>query len=442
MRAIGYFLLFLTRVNLILPVVMLFEKVLINHAQKKIQNKKIYTILALSPYRFRGDLEILENTGEFKILRLPFKWQARIFSIFYGKTFKCSSQEFFNMRKKSGPHRNKVRYRRFLFSFLKVLYARNSIDCVIGAAIHYKHDVDWGAMSDKINVPYIVLHRENLMASKVMLDYFLAYAKRLTGFEGRHIIVQNEIARQALIDVEYVESANVSALGCLRMDGFINKIRSLKYTNSNRIVLFSFLPGLAMFVEHEKSYDHWPSNRNDGWYNFYENVHLAVSEIAVENPDVDVVIKTKWGGEWPASIFKLLAESGIQYDEHKNLHIVSEGDAQELILNSQVVSGFGTTTLLEAAIANRHVVMPIFDEPAMPKFKDAIFFKDKLELFDVTKSKEEYKVMLLNKLHGSRVSKELSAERASYFEYLVSSITADATPKYASKIIHCIETRV
>jgi len=41
------------------------------------------TILALTPYRFRGDLNVLSDSRQFRVLELPFEWQVKLLGVFW-----------------------------------------------------------------------------------------------------------------------------------------------------------------------------------------------------------------------------------------------------------------------------------------------------------------------------------------------------------------------
>ena len=42
-------------------------------------------LLALSPNRFRSDLEILNGTGKFQIFEMPEYWQYAVLNLYYGQ---------------------------------------------------------------------------------------------------------------------------------------------------------------------------------------------------------------------------------------------------------------------------------------------------------------------------------------------------------------------
>ena len=51
-------------------------------------------------------------------------------------------------------------------------------------------------------------------------------------------------------------------------------------------------------------------------------------------------------------------------------------NAQKLILESDVVTGFCSTALLEAAIAGKAIVYPLFDEASNERYSDFLCFSE------------------------------------------------------------------
>jgi len=157
-------------------------------------------------------------------------------------------------------------------------------------------------------------------------------------------------------------------------------------------------------------------------------------ELSLRYQDVDFIIKIKWEGEWHTYINRLLSKQGYSSETSRNLFISSKLDPQKLIINSHVVTGVGSTALLEAAIAKKQVVIPIFDELSLTKYKDMIFFNDQLSMFNVANSKIEFVDSIETLLQRENVDQQVIAERNSYFEKMVSSLEGNASKQYANKI--------
>ena len=69
--------------GIIWPFVFIYRKVIKEVRPKtgKVSSDKL-TLLALNSFRFRGDLEILADSREFRVLKIHLRWQARIQSLF------------------------------------------------------------------------------------------------------------------------------------------------------------------------------------------------------------------------------------------------------------------------------------------------------------------------------------------------------------------------
>ena len=94
------------------------------------------------------------------------------------------------------------------------------------------------------------------------------------------------------------------------------------------------------------------------------STHVAVVRFALRNPWVPVMIKPKWFYRWKEHLLLILNEAGISLEDVPNLQICEDIDAQAQIKRSRVIVGYGSTTLLEAAIVGKPVIVPEFGEIA------------------------------------------------------------------------------
>ena len=425
-----------------------FKNLIVSIFARKIEfeennNGRKYNILALNPSRFRGDLEVFESSKEFKVFKIPFRLQALIFAFFFGKDIDCTNEVFFDTEQNSKFAKERKRYRDFLKIFLPGLYKCHNIHFVIGAAIHYRHDFDWGYVSNELLTPYIVLHRENLLASESMISHFKGYIKYLNRFPGTKIIVQNNIVKELIIKSKYAGDDQVTACGNLRMDNFLRKIREDDPSKvNNRVTFFSFLPGFFVFNDPKESIEHWPEDKSRGWYKLFENIHVLIASIARNNPDIDFVIKTKWEKNWINVIKELLYKNGLDVNKIKNLTITANVNPQDLILRSDVVCGFGSTALLEAAVAKKHVIIPMFDEPSLKKNRKYLLFPNQLDLFTIIKDKNKIEQEILRCVANPKVKSSLISKRIDLFEEMVSNTNGDSFERYKHAILESLERTV
>lgn len=402
-------------------------------------NGNLPTLFALTPERFRGDLKALAGTGEFRVLQVPFAWQARLVNLFY--PLAMSRKLLLQPQAQEKTARMQKRYRRFLRAFLPALYRRLGVDCVVGATIHYVHDRDWGAVSEDIGAPYVVLQRENLFTNKGHFRRFSKLAGDLGKFEGSHVIVHNEVARDALTRSGFVVPEKISTLGCLRMDAFVRAVKSHKNSpdpNRRKRVLFvSFAPGSGL----SGLCSLWPKDRSFGLVKLFEHTHQAFGELVRDHPEIDFVIKPKFGAHWITEIERVLRAHGIAPEAHGNLSMLPDADVQALVLDSDVVCGYGSGVLLEAAIAAKPIIIPYYDEALRSEFSDYIQFKDHFRLFDIAHSPAEFKSLVLERLRDPAIGEACLREREALFEYYVSSLTADAVEKYTDLLKRIINEK-
>jgi hypothetical protein len=380
------------------------------------------TALALSPDQFRGDLEALAARPEMRVLRMPLRWQTRLLYSFYEVGTK--SPQVHRPPHGSKAARSQAAYRKFLRVFLPRFYRRLGIDIVIGANIKYREDFDWGAISQQLGKPYVVLHRENMPITSGISSLVTKRYRKLGRFQGSCIIVHNAVTRQTFVDADYVEPERIFDLGCLRMDGFLRRIGSPRVRRSRPLVtLFSF------------------SSVNEdifgagGYYPVFRDTHGAIALLAKQHPEIDVVIKPKPSmfnnPRWRCALSEALRHWGLNPDAPPaNLSVVPTRDAQQLILESSVVVALNSTVLLEAAIAGLPVIMPYFKDLREGPQGQGVMFREYTDLFDVPDRGEDLKQAVMERLRHPEIGDDVMNKRRELFAALISSLDGDATSRY------------
>jgi hypothetical protein len=421
------------------PLVYIYSKAIEEVQPKtgKVDNDKP-TILALNSDRFRGDLEILANSNKFRLLRLPFDWQCYILALFNVSEvmIKYGSDVYFNPRDNKKLIRKQYKSRKLLKIFLSSLYTRLKVDCVIGAAVHYRHDFDLGLVSNEIGTPYIVLQKESAFLSSYKgSKWYSELLKQWNGFKGRHIIVGNEIARDTFVDSGYIASKNISALGVLRMGEYVARVKSYNNVHFNKsshirkkVTLFSFYHGAGL----EDLIPQWSGNQKHGFVRLFELLHVSMARLAMQMRDVDFVIKPKWGGSWITKIETVLKENNIDVNKIENLSIIHDANVHNLIFSSNVICSFQSTVMLEAAIhADKKIIIPYFDEAKSSEYEGYLWFKDYYHLFDVAHSVDEFDKLIIEGLEKPRrIDGGLLQKRYALFEEYVSIMNGDVLGKY------------
>ncbi len=394
------------------------------------------TLLALTPDRFRDDLEILVGTGKFRVLRASYTWQGRLIAAFYPTEMDFLS--FYNPEPGSDIGKRQTELRKYLRRLLKKLYQRVGIDGVIGAATHYQLDYDWGVASTQIGVPYIVFHRECYLASPGLYRDFRARWTGMGKFEGGHIIVYDENTKNCILESGYAEDNMLSSLGCLRMDKFVARIAAHESFEKPRkkVTLFSFNHGAGMVGLI------WEKGKSTGFKRLFDEVHVAFARLAIANPEIDFVIKPKWDGEWMDKLDETFDASDINWSEIPNLSVLVDIDVHGLILESDVIcGGVNSNTLLESALAGKPIVMPLFAE-AEGEFADYVKIPNDLDIFDVAKSPDEFQSLIMHRLENPEIGLDCQTKRNSVFERYVSSPRGDATEKYVRTLDDLVAARL
>ncbi len=387
-------------------------------------------ILAIKERYFRGDLEILANSGEFRVYRLPAKWQWLLLRLYWADLDEKNMSNYF-LSTDEKVVRTKKRLQKSLAIFLKSLFKKMKIDCIIGANFNYIQDYDFGKAAKLINIPYIVIQRENLVASKATKDTWRQRARKVGRLDASAIMVYNRHMKQ-ILELEGVSSPDrIHVVGCLRMDDFISKIKNPENSYKkcfSRATLFSFNHHTCIFGLLSGNY----FEPGVGLSDFFEHVHCSFARLALDMPDKEFVIKVKKDIEGINAVNRALRKNDILPESMPNLLITETADPSSLIMSSDVVSGFGSMTILESAVAGKPVIIPFFDEAAYKQYEDYIIFREDFKFFKTATSPTEYQRMI--KEHLATPCSEVNPEHIRLFEEYVSPFDTNAATRYV-KII-------
>jgi hypothetical protein len=285
-----------------------------------------------------------------------------------------------------------------------------------------------------LGFPYVVLHVENLASAPGQVRRLIYNANCLGRFQGSEVIVYNEVCRAAFVEGGFIEPERIHALGSLRMDPFVRRVAEEHKRGRARqrraLTLFSFHRGAGLWGLS----DYFPDDPNHGLTAFFQDVHATVGRFAADNPDIDVFIKPKWSQRWVAEIERAMEKSGVRLNRTPNLRIVTDVDAQELIFASDLVCGYGSTTLLEAGVAGRHVVMPLFAETTRPDYQDYLHFRDELDAFVVPRSAEAFRAALDAYFAHPTLDEVRYKRICEVFERHVSPLDGQSLDRYVAKL--------
>ena len=394
---------------------------------KKSKDSKI-VVLVLSAFAFRGDPECLASNRELRILQIPKHWQLRLYHMFYPPERTCCfyKHKIYRYIDNSDPcFKYKKKHYDFLRGFLPKLYKRMGIRCVISPHYRYIQDIDWGTVSKEMGVHHILINRDSRFnASPYITRIMMKHLKNLVRFEGTHLVVQSEPDKQLCVDSNFVKPEQISALGCMRTDNFLKGIQTFNPAENKRkkVVFFPFV--LKDVFE----------------FKYFRDVHVTLARLALDYPEIDIIMKPKPKEHpvWYKSFNKALEESGINEEDISNLHVLPNINAYELLKETDVVCGLNTSLLLEAAISEKPIIIPYFKGLQNPKYDERIYFKDAFDMFDIAESVEEFKSLICERLHNTKIDSDIIEKRKAYFEKHVSSLKCDSIKKHIDLIRHIV----
>jgi hypothetical protein len=318
---------------------------------------------------------------------------------------------------------SKLRYRNFLRRVWDHHQAAYRIDAVIGANFGYCIQREFATAVESAGTPFIVVQKENLNASGPARRavWHRIYKEKRGPFGGRKILVYNDIERDLQISSGIIDAQNVIVTGMPRLDKLHRWRRDntgpAKNIGAPQVLFFAFAPNEKLPQIQEVGSD--VVGRD--WGAFWEQTHRAILDLARENPDIQVVVKTKGNARQDTAIYQHFQNG----ERPTNLKIVSGGDARSLIIESHVVVGFNTTGLLEAIAVGKPVVAPRFAEACDDTMREFI-----LDLGDAVDYANSPQQILEKASHYARTPPEiplvLSDQVAHTLEYWLGNSDGEA----------------
>ncbi len=416
-----FYLLVYCKSYYLLSVIYLFsiKKHNLNFFQIFLKRKK--RILAIGSSKFREDLEYIKDFKEYDLLSIDHKWQSLLTTHF------CSTNQVLNYLDSNENEvfkKESKKMKLFNGKLINILNKIIKIDLIILVNYRYLEDFFWISSFKNLNVNTLMLYREGLLANERIHDEVSIRHKLFINNEIDYIIAPNEIVRNSFLKAKFINANNIFTAGTLRMDKFLNQINSLKKQknkNSNKVKIFVFFDiseNLSLFGKQNdkltpKKYSYALNIWNKKKF-FINEIHRTIIEIAKENPNIKIIIKPKLY-EFKKNINGLIYNL-IEIKKKQNipnLHIMPNANSQKLILEADLISGLQSSTILESLIANKKIILPIFDYfKNTPHYND-LFFKDNLDLFITASNKNDYKNKILKYLNttNQNVQEDIIAKK-------------------------------
>jgi hypothetical protein len=294
--------------------------------------------------------------------------------------------------------------------FLKLNKTYNFKGLVSGSWVYWK-ERDFHEALISLKIPVAVFYKE-AVASKVASDYLIAKYNSTRPFMGDLLLVYSEQQRKRVIAGEISSKEKVRAVGAPRFDVLIREMNFNILENSKdpyfKVIFFlhdDFI-GSSDIILNPNYSDLFMKARAD-------LIDIAV-ELALNNPDIFVTIKTKVTLKTITFVKKI--EEGLPL--LPNLKFVYGGVATDSLSDARVTVAFNSTSTLDSVAAGIETVLyrPSYCQNYLDLLID---FGDGLEVY-TTKSdlsrflldkslqfpyyfsyNEDFKFNILNKLIGN-----------------------------------------
>ena len=370
------------------------------------------TILALSHARFMDDLSALARTGEVRIFGFPLYWQFAPPSWYPGDYLALDRDR-----------------QQFLEAFLREYLRLIGVDCVVSTAIWYTQDIPWGMAAEAVGVPYVVFHKESYKTTESQLASTAQRAAVVGPFRGSHLVVHNEPIKEVLTRSGFVEPDRISVFGSMRMDDLVARadMQLTTLPEPAMAILFSFSRGIGLDA---LGLQQFPKDPTAGWAKLFEGTHVAFARFARSHPQVQCVIKTKWGARWFAEIEDVLKAHQLPMHTIPNLRLTWTDNSHDLMLRSRLVCAFNSMALLESGILDIPVIVPHFAEATDPRYVIGVKAPDADGAFDVARSSNELEALLARRFSDPTVEARALQRRRAEFERWISRLDGQAVPRY------------
>jgi len=354
-------------------------------------------VIVLDSGRFRDDLWGMVNFSTMELYELPKEIQDRITRFVYYRNLRGDNEA-------SDPQKTE-----FLENVLRSLRKQMNAAAIISAAVYYKRNVLWERACQEIGFPFVCLHRESAAEDPETLEK-LVKENRLElhrEFFGHRIFAGSEHFKKALVESGYADAEKVIVTGLPRFDISHYWSSQINRSTEKCILLFSFMPAFSVPEVYEELGVHVEA----GFVELFYSVHRAIASLAVRNPEVKFVIKPKWYvGAWKEFIDKAVAkETNALPTFPSNLLIDDNEMAQDLINKASLIVAFNSTTIVEAILQERIVLVPWYAE-ALEKYSHNVFYRKYENAFLTAKSEEEFENTIQAYINGTLVDESDSEE--------------------------------
>ena len=247
----------------------------------------------------------------------------------------------------------KKRTRAAFEKILLVLHRLIRFDGIITCNFGYPDQQEIFSIAREKNWPIVILYKEGLLPKNQLDELFQEYRKKYLNCDL--LLCYNEgLARLFYVsDVPGSAQTIIKPVGVPRLDVLRDGARARP---KKQVVFFSFFPEDKIRFAILKAAERLEIN------SISLDFHKNVIRLALENPDLSVVIKTKTAPQYVRYVHDIVSATVDDKGLSPNLRVINEGSSLDLIKESAVVFGSHSTTLIEGLLAGRVVGCPLFPQ--------------------------------------------------------------------------------
>jgi len=319
-------------------------------ATTKASRKGEYTVLALGRSVFTDDLNALAHfSGRLKYRVLHLRYLDMLLQKFIDPLERPKISEN-NYYTHDFGQAGKIKVNQYLTKMFSHLIKFIGFDAVMTGNLTYIQQQEFADVCQKNHVPFITFHKEGLGVG-VYRDAASLYQD--FKFIGDMMMFYNQRIKDKILELKLpgFSADKLKVVGVPRFDWLFAKE---KIKPKNQIVFFSF------YIKDRFSYFVQDEARLEQVLNRCADFHKWVMEFAVKHPDINVVVKTKAAEYYLNYVLDILKSNFKQ--KISNLKVVNSGDASEFIYESMAVVGYGSSTLIEAILADKPIISPYFGD--------------------------------------------------------------------------------
>ena len=395
---------------------------------KRAESKTRYTVWILPKDGFTQDvMSALDSAVDVEVLALPRLILREIFRAFLPNSIDdnnyASAGSEFDHAKSS--HKN------FLRKLFKALSHFRKIDAIVTGNFGYRAERELATAMSELRIPFIALHKENLKTPGRVAFFERVYRERRGAFTGHSILVYNQIEKDLQLRAGVADTTQIQIVGMPRLDRIHAWRRDNAGSTAPRQILFflfSPLTGMPRIVRKgaktgEVYLEDEGVEEGDNSISLnvlYTETCRTILDLARENPDIEVVVKTKGRQR---DIVESAGPFGADTDQPipSNLRIIHSGDVLPLIAKASVVCGFNSTALLESVAAGKPVVLPWFAEAKRADVEPYVI--DLRALGDVARNPSELHDLLIKHARSPRpVPPKLGANASATLEHWTGNV--------------------